>query len=338
MILYVTEQGAKIQHVAGRIVVRRDDHIIQEVPDFKLKQIIVFGNNMMTSGAIDYCFEQGIDVAFLSTTGRYKGRLEPPFSRNAALRRRQYERISNPDFCRANAAAIVVGKIRNMIAMVRRQRRLRDEGRSPVGEMEAILPKAAAAGNLDSLNGFEGTSTAAYFRAFRAALKSDWEFEARQYHPPSDPVNALLSFGYTLLYNDVYVAINIAGLDAGLGVLHRPRPGHHSLASDLMEEHRAALVDRLVLTALNKRILIETDFILTPELKIRLAPAALKRFLELYGRQLGEMHFYPAQTIRTTYRRILEEQARHFARVVLGEEPVYQSFSAELSFNADPQS
>jgi CRISP-associated protein Cas1 len=110
----------------------------------------------------------------------------------------QYLRVADASFCRATASTIVAGKIRNLIAMSRRQRRLREEGRSPVAELEAILPRVRPAQTLESLNGFEGAASAAYFRSFRAALKEDWNFTARVYHPPTDPVNALLSLGYTL--------------------------------------------------------------------------------------------------------------------------------------------
>jgi CRISP-associated protein Cas1 len=325
-IVYVTTQGATIRHVAGRIVVRREDRIIQELPDFKVEQIVIYGNAEMTSGARNYCFEQGIDVAYLSTTGRYRGRMENRLAKNAVLRQRQQASVNDAEFCRRNAAAIVGGKIKNMIAMIRRQRRLRADSRPLVAELEALLPKVAAAADLDALNGYEGTASAAYFRAFRAALKNDWKFEARQYRPPADPVNALLSFGYTLLHNDVFAGINIVGLDPYAGTFHRPRQGHATLASDLMEEHRAIVVDRLVLTTLNKRIVVETDFVLTPDNRFRLAQEALKRFLALYARQINEAVFYPAQGVRTSYRQVIEWQARHFARVVLGEEEIYRPF------------
>ncbi len=325
-ILYVTEQGATIRHLAGRIVVRRENRIITELPDFKVEQIVIYGNAEMTSGARNYCFEQGIDVAFLSTTGRYRGRMENRLAKNALLRQRQQAAVNEPAFCRRNAAAIVGGKISNMTTMVRQQRRLRVDGRPLVAELEALLPKVAAAADLDALNGYEGAASAAYFRAFRAALKGDWKFEARQYRPAPDPVNALLSFGYTLLHNDVFAALNIVGLDPYAGTFHRPRQGHAALASDLMEEHRAMVVDRVVLTALNKRILIETDFIPTPDQRIRLASEALKRFLGLYARQMNETVFYPATNIRTSYRQVLELQARQFARVVLAEEETYRPF------------
>jgi CRISPR-associated protein Cas1 len=337
-ILYVTEQGATIRHLAGRIIVRRNDRIITELPDFKVEQIVIYGNSELTSGARNYCFDRGIDVAFLSSTGRYRGRMENPLAKNAVLRQRQQAAVNDAAFCRHNAAAIVNGKITNMMAMLRLQRRLRADGRPLLAELESLLPKAAAATTLEALNGYEGVASAAYFKAFRAALKGDWQFEARLYHPPPDPVNALLSFGYSLLHNDVFAALNIVGLDPYAGTFHRPRLGHAALASDLMEEHRALLIDRLVLTALNKRIIVETDFVVTPDQQFRLASEALKRFLGLYARQLNEVVFYPAQNIRTTHRQVLELQARHFARVVLGEAEVYRPFQPTGDWATDNES
>lgn len=328
-ILYVTEQGATIRHMSGRVLVRRENRILTDLPDSKCEQIVVFGNVQLTTDLISFCLANGVDVSFLSTNGRYKGRLQSPLAKNALLRLRQYERTADPEFCRSNAAAIVAGKVRNMIAMIRRQRRLRDAGQVNIADLEALLPKIARAENLDALNGYEGTASVIYFRAFKSALKSDWRFDTRNYHPPADPVNALLSFLYTLLHNDVQAAINIVGLDPWLGVLHRPRLGHPALASDLIEDHRAVLADRLALTLLNKRVLVESDFIVNQENRLRLSPPALKRVLEMYANSMQQTVYYAAQNINTSYRQILLLQARHFARVVMGDDEIYRHFKAE---------
>jgi hypothetical protein len=146
----------------------------------------------------------------------------------------------------------------------------------------------------------------------------------------TDPVNALLSLGYTLLYNNVLTATSVAGLDPYMGYFHRPRQGHAALASDLMEEHRAVVV----LTALNKRMVIRQDF--RPEANggLRLTTSALKRFLALYAASINETVGYPVAGIRTTYRQVFELQARHFARVVMGEELAYKPYGAEAAIQA----
>ena len=330
-VLYITEQGATVGRTDGRIVVTKEKRVIDDLPAIKVEHIVAFGHIHLTPATVAFCLQQGVEVAFLSQAGVYRGRLQPAGSKSAALRQQQYLRAADAGFCRATASAIVAGKIRNLIVMARRQRRLRDAGRSPVTELEAILPRVAAAPTIESLNGLEGAAAAAYFRSFRAALKDEWEFTARSYHPPTDPVNSLLSLGYTLLYNNVLTAASVAGLDPYLGIYHRPRPGHAALASDLMEEQRALVVDTLVLTALNKRIIGKHDFRQEATSGIRLTPGALKRFLALYATRINETVGYPALGIRTTYRQVFELQARHFAHVVLGEEPAYRPYSAEAA-------
>src|SRR5262249_37852021 len=151
-------------------------------------------------------------------------------------------------------------------------------------------------------------------------------------HPPKDPVNGLLSLGYTLLYNDVYGAVNLVGLDPYMGFFHQPKHGHACLASDLMEEHRCVLVDRLVLTALNLQTIKADDFEAKMDGRIVLKPEALKRFFAIYTQAINERTHYPYTGIQTTYRQVIELQVRHFARVLTGEEPAYHPFDAEKAF------
>lgn len=329
MVLYVTEQGATLALYDGRAVVRKAKQTLNDIPALKLEQVVLFGNINLTPAMITFCLAQGVDVAFISLTGKYRGRLQPEFSKNAVLRQQQYSQAINSDFCCRTAAAIVSGKIKNMMAMIRRQRRLREDGRSPVGELEAILPRVATARAVESLNGYEGSASAAYFAAFRGALKADWGFRTRNYHPPTDPVNVLLSLGYTLLYNNVHAAVNVVGLDPYMGYFHRPRHGHAALVSDLMEEYRAVIVDPLILTALNKRILTEKDFQRDASSRLVVQPEGLKRFLELYAARIMEVVHYAPKGINTSYRQLIEFQVRHFARVVLGEDSRYCPYSAD---------
>lgn len=334
-VLYVTEQGATIRFNAGRIVVRKEKKVLQEVPAFKLEQIVAVGNVILTTSAATFCMQQGVDVAFLSTTGKYHGRLQPEFAKSALLRQRQYEHAQNAEFCLRTSAALVTGKIKNMLAMIRRQRRLRESaneaGHTPIQALERLLPKVSAATDIESVRGFEGTATAEYFKAFRAALKADFDFPARVYHPPSDEVNALLSLGYSLVYNNLHGVVNLVGLDPYMGYFHRPRHGHAALVSDLTEEFRAVIIDRLVLTTLNKRTLTKSDFYTDEQGRIRLMPASLKRFFALYAGALAEPVYYAPLNIRTTYRQLFEYQTRHLARVLQGEAAAYNPFDAELA-------
>lgn len=317
------------------MVVRKGDKTLHELPVFKLEQIVTYGNVHLTPAVIAHCLRQGIEVAFFSSTGKFRGRLQPEFTKNSVVRHQQYKRSADPQFCLKMAATIVSGKVRNMIAMVKQQRRLREGGRSPVADLERVLVKVPTAQTLEQLNGYEGTAAAAYFRVFRAALKYELGFATREYHPPKDPVNALLSLGYTLLYNDVCGAVNLVGLDPYMGFFHQPKHGHACLASDLMEEHRCVLVDRLVLTALNLQTIKAGDFERQDNERMTLKPEALKRFFGLYAQAAGERTHYPYSGIQTTYRQVIELQVRQFARVLLGEEDAYHPFEAERAFARD---
>ncbi|MBI1766344.1 MAG: CRISPR-associated endonuclease Cas1 [Acidobacteria bacterium] len=344
-VLYITEQGSVVNLAAGRVAVRKGEELIQDMPVFKLEQIVAYGNIHLTPAVIKHCLRQGIEVAFLSGPGKYEGRLQPEFTKNAVTRLKQYQRAVNPDFCMKLATTIVIGKVRNMIAMIKQQRRLREalresgrngareDGRAPLAELEALCARVPGAKSLENLNGHEGAATVMYFKAFRAALKGDWKFETRQYHPPQDPVNVLLSLGYTLLYNDLYAAVNLVGLDPYMGFYHQPRHGHAALASDLMEDLRAVLVDRMVLTALNRRVFSEADFQRDPADKLLLKQEALKRFFALYAQTVQEKTWYAYAAIQTSYRQVMELQVRHFARVLAGEEPLYHPFNAEAALN-----
>jgi len=330
-ILYVTEQGATVGFTGGRIVVRKDKHILDELPVIKLEQIVAVGRINITPWVINYCLRAGVEISYLSSPGHFAGRLQPEPNRNVIPRQRQFERASDADFMLGMAKRIVTGKIRNMIAMVKGQRRMRTEDAASQSEMEAILPRVEGAASADSLYGYEGSASASYFKSVRAALRGDWGFDARIYHPPTDPVNVLLSLGYTLLYKDMHAAISIVGLDPYLGCFHKPRQGHAALASDLIEEHRAVLVDRMVLTTLNKRIIAPDEFQQEADGRHKLAPPAFKRFLKIYADALNETVLYPPLARKLTYRYLIEHQVRHYSRVITGDDPEYRPFEAEAA-------
>lgn len=192
--------------------------------------------------------------------------------------------------------------------------------------MEALIPRLAGVDTREQALGYEGTASATYFGILRLLLQTPMGFRRRQAHPPSDPVNALLSLGYTLLYSHLYASINVVGLDPYQGFMHQIKHGHAALASDLVEEWRAIIVDSVVLTVLNRREIQSEDFQRTPQ-GLRLTKDALTRFVQRYDERVSEEVFAPAIKGRTSYRRCFELQVRHLARVIGGEEETYQPFT-----------
>lgn len=326
-ILYVTQQGATISRNDGLIIVSKAKEVIEKIPACKLEQIVAFGAVHLTPAVLAFCCSEGIDVAFLSSNGKYRGRLHTELSQTPALRQKQYAQANNPDFRLANATAIIYGKVQNMLTMIQKQQRMNQLSKQKsIRELTQVLDRLTTVKAIDSLLGYEGTASASYFQVFREALKYDLGFRTRAYHPSTDPVNALLSLGYTLLYNNFFAAITLVGLDPFIGCLHQPRAGHAALASDLMEEFRCTVVDSLVLTLINKNIIVATDFSANASRSLQLSPIALKKFLSFYNNEINQRVYYAPMQINTSYKQIFELQVRHFHQVIAEKELIYKPF------------
>jgi CRISPR-associated protein Cas1 len=324
--LYITEQGAVIARTGERLIIRKGQTVLQELPVVQVDQIVILGNASLTAPTVPFLLDKGIDVAYLSSRGTYRGRLQPQWTKDATVREAQYRRARNERFCVGVARQIIAGKIRNMVTFCRRQRRVGEAERPRLASMEALLPRLAEVETREQALGYEGTAAATYFGLLRQLLQTPMGFRRRQAHPPSDPINALLSLGYTLLYNHLYAAINVVGLDPYQGFMHQIKHGHAALASDLIEEWRAIIVDSVVLTVINRREIQAEDFQRTPQ-GWRLSKEALTRFVQRYDERVSEEIFAPAIQGRTSYRRCFELQVRHLVRVIRSEEDTYQPFT-----------
>lgn len=325
--LYVAEQGAVLTKTDGRLLVRKGRRILQDIPAIHVEQIVLFGNMQLTTQAMAFALDKGIDVAFLSSHGTYRGRLQPAWTKDAKLRQRQYSAFS--DFRRRLVLArqLVHGKLHNMAALCQRQRSAKVTGvvKTAVNRLVQLDKKAANAANLAALRGWEGAASATFYQAFSTLLRPELGFRGRNRRPPRDPVNALLSLGYTLLYNNFYGMINIVGFDPYMGLFHEVKRGHAALASDLMEEWRPIIVDSLVLSMINHRELGPEHF-LCLEGQIRLSKEGLERFLKRYDARLASKIRHPRLDQRISYRRCIELQVRHLANVISGPKKLYTPF------------
>ena len=188
--------------------------------------------------------------------------------------------------------------------------------------MQARLNQAP---DIATVRGLEGQGARLYFQAVRELLSDDWSFGSRQRRPPTDPVNVLLSFGYAVLYHTVLAHIRRRGLSPWLGALHARSAGHPALASDLMEEFRAPLIDQIVIQALRQKQLTQADFSHSPQSSqpCRLQPEARKRFIALIEARLNSRQKHPRTGHLSDWQRIIQFQVYHYARVISGDEPVY---------------
>ncbi|MBF0240242.1 MAG: CRISPR-associated endonuclease Cas1 [SAR324 cluster bacterium] len=264
MISYVKQQGSVIVRRGDTLQVLKDDtrHTIFV---HRLDQLVIYGHAELTLPAINLLCREKIDTIFLTVNGRYKGRLETEESKNVFLTKKQFDSLNHPEFGLNFAKAVVNGKLSNMATLVGRLKRRNkqlsaSQFEKPAQAIFDLIPKAEQADNLDSLRGYEGLGTAHFFEGFRLGFKEDQSFHKRIRRPPTDPVNSVLSFLYTLLFNRVYAAIRITGLHPGVGYLHSLDYGRYSLALDLMEEFRSLIVETCVLSLFNLKILTKNDF------------------------------------------------------------------------------
>lgn len=317
--LYLTEQGAKVRKEQNRLVIETDERRIAEIHDFKVNRVIVFGNIQLTTQVIGFLMDRGIDTTFLSRHGKLKGRLVPLESKNSVLRSRQYQRTHDLAFAVAVSRAFVEGKIVNCSSILSRHQRNHREAslQSKIDQLASLKSRLPDLESRESLRGIEGQAAAVYFEGLGGILRRGWSFDKRRRRPPTDPVNALLSFSYTMLYSEAISALTAVGCDPYLGFLHTPGFGRCSLALDLMEEFRPLIADRLALNLLNLGILSVHDFQKTEEGGVILTDDARKLFFREYEKLVEAEFQSPREQARTSLRRSLYDQAHALRRSLM---------------------
>ena len=268
--IYITTEGARLRKDGENLVADVDDAERARIPLHMLASVVVFGAIFVSPALIQACAASGIVIALLDRNGRFQARIEGPATGNVLLRRAQYRFSDQPEEI---VRSFIVGKIANQRSVL--MRALRDHGddysqpdrdaiEATVERLAFILRRVELGEvTLDQLRGSEGEAASLYFSVFDHLIRSPDEslrWKARSRRPPLDPVNALLSFLYTLLTHDCRSSAEAVGLDPAVGFLHRDRPGRPSLALDLMEELRPVLADRLALSLINRRQLRSKDF------------------------------------------------------------------------------
>ncbi len=321
----------------------------RRIPLIKVDEVIVIGDITITAAAMYMLLDKNIEVHFLDGIGRFKGRLTPGLPKNSLLRLAQHR--AHNDMCKRCELArrFVTGKLSNQRTMLQRYNRrqgdaLFDQGiallTSNIRQLATLSttvtaqPQVLASGDsgiegtpLEAILGLEGSGSAAYFECFGHMLadREQWPFAGRFKRPPTDPVNALLSYGYALLTAHVGSAVQIVGFDQFVGYLHSSVYGRPALALDLMEEFRPIIVDSVVLTLLNNRMLTKDDFHVDLG-AYRLKKEPRKIFLKRLEDRLNEEITHPIFNYRVTYRRCIEMQARLVAKYLTGEIAEYPPF------------
>jgi CRISPR-associated protein Cas1 len=281
--LYISRQESYLHKERETIVVKQGGDKLGQFPALTVGNILCFGQVSVSPFLMGYCGEQGIGLAFYTEYGRFLARVQGKQTGNVLLRRSQYRWADDDEKSTAVARLMVAAKIANARSVLMRE--LRNHGNNPalqaaVEKLATSLRRAQHASSVEETMGIEGDAANRYFGVFDELIRgSGFAFGGRVRRPPTDPVNALLSFVYSLLTHECSSALQGVGLDPYVGFLHKDRPGRVSLALDLLEEFRSPLADRFVLTLINRRQLQSSDFVTEASGAVRLTDDARKTLL-----------------------------------------------------------
>jgi CRISPR-associated protein Cas1 len=296
------------------------------VPLFKLERIVVFGMVQVTAQAMALLLDGGIGLLLLSRHGKLRGRISSAESGNVYLRLAQLDRWKDRDARLRLAGSIVRGKLENQKVLCQRfLRRIEDgmDSGSIANDLQLytrLIEKIETAKEIDSLMGIEGAGTALYFRVFGRAVKAQVIFPGRRKHPSTDPVNALLSLGYTMLTGELDGLAEAHGFECHVAFLHGIKYGRKSLALDLVEEFRHPVIDVFTLNLLNRRVITVADFEEVAGGGLHLLGPTLKAYFTRYEQWMTELRLSNDDGKKISIRDVLRRQVARMSGAVLKDE------------------
>ncbi|MDE6717176.1 MAG: type I-C CRISPR-associated endonuclease Cas1c [Muribaculaceae bacterium] len=340
--LYVTTPDSYLSKDGTNVVISSEGKEIFRIPITNIEAINTFGYQGASPGVMRLCATNGVALSFFSPRGKFISRIQGPVNGNVLLRVRQFS-IDEHEKSRI-ASRFIYGKLFNSRVVLRRF--VRDHNNYPdiqkVEHAAEVLRRLAVTSTQisdpDSLRGIEGEGAASYFSVFNSLiLNTDpcFTFRTRNRLPPTDPVNAMLSLGYTLLANECAAALEGVGLDPAVGFMHSLRPGRNSLALDLMEELRAYIVDRLVISLINTRQVDKNDFKIhtdsndTHQASVIFTDKGLKKFLTAWQAKKKSEIIHPFINEKIKIGLLPHIQAMLLARNLRGDLDDYPVFLAK---------
>lgn len=351
--IYIVSSYGKLKKKGEVLQLITDDgSIANTIFPYKTEQLIFMGKVEMTNSALKLLMKYNVDTVFLSSNGRFNGKITFQNTKNVFLRMRQYELLKNEEFKINFARNIAKAKIRNQLTFLQRISRKKENDLKLKEKISFIKDRFFSLNNfetIEQIRGVEGVVAREYFSVFNKAIDPGWAvFKRRSMHPPEDNVNAVLSFLYTLILFRVDAAIESFGLDPYVGFFHSLGYGKKSLAFDLMEEYRTPLADSLAIAMFNLGVLKEEHFkevlfsshdedmpldsdideegnyILDEKKGVLLNKDGLKKVINQFEQKLNTQYFYPLLLKRIDYKRLIIEQVKHFKKFVTGEEKDYK--------------
>ena len=333
--LYITTPDRYLSLDGENVVISADRKEIGRLPLHNLERIMAFGASGASPALMAKCVTDGRELVFMSRSGRFLARVEGEVNGNVLLRRKQYRVADNERQSLEIARNIIAAKLYNSRFVL--ERAVRDHSmridtdafKNSSAYLKNAIDKAINAQNSDSLRGIEGEAAGVYFAVFDDMIlqqKEDFRFENRSRRPPLDRVNALLSFAYSLCTSMCTSALEAVGLDAYVGFMHTDRPGRKSLALDLLEEFRAVMCDRFVLTLINKRIIAANHFDMRKDGAVLLNDDGRRTFLSAWQNKKDEEIKHPFLDEKVKWGMIPYSQALLLARYLRGDMDAYPPF------------
>lgn len=333
--LYVTTPDVYLSLDGENIVLLQEQGELGRVPLHNLGGIVCFGYRGVSPALMGACVEKGINLCFLTQHGRFLARVNGSVTGNVLLRETQYFIAADEVHSLEIAKSFLLGKIYNgrwCLERVKRDHPMRinqEKMNEAIGQMLQSLANLENAGTRSELMGIEGIAAKAYFGEFSQMILRNEDifvFDGRNRRPPLDPVNAMLSFAYTLLGNEITGALESVGLDPAVGFLHTIRPGRASLALDLLEELRAPLADRFVVTQINLGIFTEKDFLKKENGAVFMTDDARKRFLSAWQKRKQETIMHPYLKEKIQWGMVSFAQAMLLSRYLRDDLDAYPPF------------
>ncbi len=333
--LYITNPDIYLSLDGENVIISENREVINRIPLHNLQEIVSFGQNGATPALMGKCASEGISLTFMDRNGRFLCRMQGEINGNVLLRRQQYRIADNSEDSLKIAQNMIAGKIYNSIGLMNRTARdheLRIDSKQFSDKTDMLcnsLKNCVTVADKDSLRGIEGEAASVYFSVFDDMIfqqKDDFVFSGRNKRPPKDNVNALLSFSYSLAANMCCSALEAVGLDPYVGVMHTDRPGRCSLALDLVEEFRAVMCDRFVLTLINKKMVTGKDFEKRENGSVIMSDNGRRTFLTAWQERKKKEIRHPFLDEKIEWGMLPYSQALLLARYIRGDIDSYPAF------------
>lgn len=318
--LYLSEQGSRLSIENQRLILSKGDIIIFSIPSMKIDQVVIFGNISVSSQAVSFCLENKITIFYLTQTGSYKGKLISNNHLEVKNMQLQFELLKNTEKILSISKEIIYAKILNSYNLVKKNFPFYIDICIKLLE---CAEKAKNAKNIDELRGFEGYASSLYFQIVKNEFES-WGFTKRVKRPPTDPLNSLLGFGYTILYNFITSAITINSVSPYIGCFHSLSSAHSALASDIMEEFRAFGIDKVVFDCLSNNVFSKDDFTIEESKSCYISYEGKKKFITLIEENLNQVFLHPKTGFNVTLKRLIDLQVKQYVKFLNEENYEYK--------------